>query len=1780
MITPSNSKKSLSTRQSSFTSKPGISLIQKAEAKGSHIGVKSNENKKDRKSVPVNGEGVQKERPQYDTDVTKNFNDMIDGDLSNVPALPKSMVRIFLSSTFSDFRAERNTLAREVYPYLRDYCTARDLDFQVVDMRWGVTEDSQNDHSVEKLCLLEVDNCQKSSLGPNFIVLSGDRYGFRPIPVELDVKQFEVLRFEATKLDLKDRALLDEWYKLDENAVPSIYLLQPIRSKFTFYADFSPGCSEVRKRDTEEWNKTYEALQGVLRKAALEVFKQNKISSQQKEQFFISVTECEIQDGILNASDVNSHCLVYKRQFNGVDDKALADAQASRFMEIKTTDKGPAIDGEVQTLRTDLFEKKIKSKLKDSNIHTYTLAWTPQGVSPEQSTQHKDYLARFCKDFIKDCTHLIDIAWQEVSQIPIKLSNYYSDYVETIHHLSFCNMKCESFAGQEEVLDKARAYILNDFIKTPLIIHAESGVGKTSIMAMIMKSIPKWLKDKSHTRLIRFLGTSPNTLNIFDVLFSVLGQVSDSYDMIIPPLNYKSMAALQAFIPRYLRQIATTAKEPVIILLDSIDQLTAQNDAYLMKWLPTMVPQNVKLIVSMLPNEHDILQNCKKLLPNSECYVEVPMLPERTGQEIMKMYLSKRKRKITDKQMTLLLSVFREAPSPLFLKLLLDEARVWKSYTPMEDIVLSPSVKQAINKLFEKLEKKFGVILVSHALGYITVGLAGLTEFEIEDVLSCDDDVLNDVYRYHDPPVPGIVRIPPVLWARIRYDIKEYIVERMSYGRTTLNWYHRQFIETASERYTSDGKDIALHRNLALLFLQEHGLKRTVILKNRNNLEISDADRQVTPQPFTPKNCRKLACLPYHASKAFSTLGREFVKTNILCNFQYLCMRIAAFSVPSVLQDLNEFLNKTDDDEVLLLQQFLQVSKENLTQPVRMAFSILSSLNPQSNMACLNKLVDDAKAFLESQTVPLLIPSFPCLAPRRDASSAVLASVSDVTEILDYCSDSVLLKVRVSEDQKEYRSPYVLFNTATQESDYLGIVNGKDIGSQLYYNGNHVFYGTSSAVVCFNAKTKSTDECPFKEIVSDWSESQIPVFLAFNKENNYGAVMFPDIIIVISIPSLTFSQSFVTGKMLTRFKSCLILNDSKIIAIGVQENSSAVDSQGPENQHFICLFNFGKREPIASYFTDKQMDLMMQAFAGSEETYAIAVKTQRNNDEQGPDGRAASGFKTEILLFDAGNLKQLKSFEFDGEVLQIEGNPMKSEFKVLTTDGFMRSLNRSNETKFPVKSSVKMFTTLWEKGLVLLCSGQGMINLCNSDGQLVGVFPAYSVAIKNIKINDQLVTLSSNCELKLWSVDALMSVVKQAEDTASNESASLLGQLDVTAMEVSLDDKLIFICKEDNTMQIWDSEAFQLRSKFQMGLTGSLLHPLNNSIIVHDTTLGKLKVFDLTGKCLFEPPTSVQNVMFSELNSSRKTLYLISAIKKGKEQIDEINMDLMQYVKCIKFQQSLTYESLDFKLSEGDRYLIIRSKISEQEFDSFKATWKKGWWGEQNCRFKFHAVDLKQGNGALVPCLRILSKIPTLGIGYLPMGPSTVLITTRRWVVFWDIPTGKCDQRMCKETKEPMFYLPTWCGGDQCTGQTSVMETDTQRSLLAVGSDDGYVMVYNVATGVPADKKKPATKHTGKVQKIAISLNGKWLASACSDNVLKLWDLGTYRELFSVGLDASVQRLAFNSASTRLLLYTGHETTRIMVFDGIRTNPLPDKNPPVLFIGDGQGVKKKKKILP
>ena len=63
--------------------------------------------------------------------------------------------RIFVSSTFDDLREERDVLQRDVFPRLVRLCAKHGCQFQAIDLRWGVSEESALDQQTMNICLAE-----------------------------------------------------------------------------------------------------------------------------------------------------------------------------------------------------------------------------------------------------------------------------------------------------------------------------------------------------------------------------------------------------------------------------------------------------------------------------------------------------------------------------------------------------------------------------------------------------------------------------------------------------------------------------------------------------------------------------------------------------------------------------------------------------------------------------------------------------------------------------------------------------------------------------------------------------------------------------------------------------------------------------------------------------------------------------------------------------------------------------------------------------------------------------------------------------------------------------------------------------------------------------------------------------------------------------------------------------------------------------------------------------------------------------------------------------------------------------------------------------------------------------------------------------------------------------------------------------------------------------------------------------------------------------------------
>ncbi|MES3020288.1 MAG: DUF4062 domain-containing protein [Pseudomonadota bacterium] len=113
-----------------------------------------------------------------------------------------SVIRVFVSSTFIDMQAERDFLVNRVFPDIRRQCADKGIDFEAIDLRWGVSGES-NDAQVLAHCLDQIEGCV-----PYLFALIGGRYGWVPgekpenaAVLEADERESSVTEIEIRRFE-------------------------------------------------------------------------------------------------------------------------------------------------------------------------------------------------------------------------------------------------------------------------------------------------------------------------------------------------------------------------------------------------------------------------------------------------------------------------------------------------------------------------------------------------------------------------------------------------------------------------------------------------------------------------------------------------------------------------------------------------------------------------------------------------------------------------------------------------------------------------------------------------------------------------------------------------------------------------------------------------------------------------------------------------------------------------------------------------------------------------------------------------------------------------------------------------------------------------------------------------------------------------------------------------------------------------------------------------------------------------------------------------------------------------------------------------------------------------------------------------------------------------------------------------------------------------------------------------------------------------------------------
>ena len=270
-------------------------------------------------------------------------------------------------------------------------------------MRWGVREETGNNHGTSAMCMNELARCHAESVGPSFVCFLGDRYGFRFFPAKAPKEELEVLLEWIGNEMPEAMSTLTKWFLLDENKVDAVYILQPIDSIYPAYTDQSDWAKHKEAKNL--WWKDFEVMQKALRQAALN---NTSLPKERRDLYIISVTNEEVMRGIVWNENRNEQTLMFRRSLTGFDWRGYnsktmdlqkefnvncLDNEKDRWMLTRYSDWN---DDEQGTLDTDAYDRLQELKmntvpgtgLPESNIHDFDVDLKLElGVRGEQGLQ-------------------------------------------------------------------------------------------------------------------------------------------------------------------------------------------------------------------------------------------------------------------------------------------------------------------------------------------------------------------------------------------------------------------------------------------------------------------------------------------------------------------------------------------------------------------------------------------------------------------------------------------------------------------------------------------------------------------------------------------------------------------------------------------------------------------------------------------------------------------------------------------------------------------------------------------------------------------------------------------------------------------------------------------------------------------------------------------------------------------------------------------------------------------------------------------------------------------------------------------------------------------------------------------------------------------------------------------------------------------------------------------------------------------------------------------------
>jgi tetratricopeptide (TPR) repeat protein len=299
----------------------------------------------------------------------------------------------------------------------------------------------------------------------------------------------------------------------------------------------------------------------------------------------------------------------------------------------------------------------------------------------------------------------------------------------------------------------------------PLVVLGESGIGKSALLANWALRLRE--RDEiamSHGELpgglmvMHFVGASPGSADWVGMLRRILAELDGFFELGLEIPD--EPAVLGAAFAEGLHRAA--ARGRVVLVIDALNQLEDRDGAPDLVWLPPVIPENVRLVLTTLPG-----RPLDELRRRGWPTLKVGSLERHERERLIDSYLAQYTKTLAGEYVQEIASA-PESAHPLFLRAMLEELRLYGDHETLRQQIAqllragdAPELYELILARWERDYERDRPGLVRDAMTLLWAARRGLSESELLQMLGREGEPL-----------------PHAAWSPLYLAVKETLISR------------------------------------------------------------------------------------------------------------------------------------------------------------------------------------------------------------------------------------------------------------------------------------------------------------------------------------------------------------------------------------------------------------------------------------------------------------------------------------------------------------------------------------------------------------------------------------------------------------------------------------------------------------------------------------------------------------------------------------------------------------------------------------------------------------------------------------------------------------------------------------------------------------------------------------------------------------------------------------------------------------------------------------------